>query len=101
MIEKGRHSKPKIEKYRRYCPFCPSHVEDEHHFLIKCPIYSHLRDELFAEIIITKPDFFYTKDENLFRFLLKCQDIAHCTAHFVSQANSLRTYLLSKFKNMW
>ena len=36
MIEKGRHN-------NRKCPFCLTHIEDETHFLINCPIYSSIR----------------------------------------------------------
>ena len=31
-IEKGRHNK--TPKEFRYCPFCPTHVETEIHFLV-------------------------------------------------------------------
>ena len=27
----------------RKCPFCLTHIEDETHFLINCPIYSSIR----------------------------------------------------------
>ena len=100
MIEKGRHLK--IEKHCRLCPFCTSKVEEEHHFLLNCPMYTHLRERLFAEIIKTIPDFYYPPDENfLFWFLLKCPIISHCTAHFINQADDLRSFLIAKHKNAW
>ena len=39
-IEKGRHMKPIIERNKRFCDFCKTEIEDEHHFLILCPLYS-------------------------------------------------------------
>ena len=43
-IEKGRHQN--INHSDRKCPFCPEEVEDELHFLIKCPTYKFLRKKL-------------------------------------------------------
>ena len=100
MIEKGRHQN--IERERRFCSFCPSQVEDEFHFLMKCPIYTHLRNGLFNKIKSTMPDFYHPTDESfLFWFLLKCHNISHHTAHFISLANDLRDFLLAKHKNTW
>ena len=100
MIEKGRHAN--IDRDRRFCPFCPSLVEDEFHFLIKCPVYAHLRDKLLSEIKNSIPDFYYPTDEMfLFWFLLKCPNISYRTAHFITLANDLRSFLLSRHKNTW
>ena len=102
MIEKGRHEKPKIDSVKRFCPFCPSLVEDEYHFLLKCPIYTQLRVKLFDEIKNVMPEFYYPPDKKfLFWFLLKCPNISTCSARFISQADELRTFLLAKHKNMW
>ena len=38
MIEKGRHLK--LDRNRRFCPFCPNEVEDEIHFMITCKNYT-------------------------------------------------------------
>ena len=35
MIDKGRHKG--LDKTNRFCPFCLDKVEDEIHFLLKCP----------------------------------------------------------------
>ncbi len=44
-IEKGRHKNPKTPREERVCIFCnDQYVEDEEHFLLKCPVYSILRD---------------------------------------------------------
>ena len=41
MIEKGRHYNLCIED--RICLYCESEIEDEYHFVLKCPMYSNLR----------------------------------------------------------
>ena len=102
MIEKGRHQNPKIDVERRTCPFCPTQVEDEYHFLLMCPTYVPLRTSLFNKISSIMPDFFHPPDKTfLLWFLLKCSGILHCTAHFISQADNLRTFLLANHKNRW
>ena len=45
LIETGRHQG--IPAPERKCPFCPEHIEDEFHFLINCPTYNTLRNNLF------------------------------------------------------
>ena len=42
LIETGRHSK--IERQLRFCPFCPTIIEDEIHFLVQCPNYKDMRE---------------------------------------------------------
>ena len=36
MIERGRHEG--LHKSNRFCPFCVDKVEDEIHFMLKCPL---------------------------------------------------------------
>ena len=48
MIEKGRHQN--IDKNLRFCPFCPTRIEDEIHFLLECECYAIHRKELFNTI---------------------------------------------------
>ena len=48
MIEKGRHQN--IDKNLRFCPFCPTRIEDEMHFLLECECYAIHRKELFNTI---------------------------------------------------
>ena len=50
MIEKGRHHKPnKIARNERKCYFCENEVENEEHFMIKCPLYTPQR-KLFENV---------------------------------------------------
>ena len=70
MIEKGRYeNRPLCD---RTCPFCPDQIENEFHFLIKCPIYTELRARMLEDIEDIIYGFYYPEDENfLFWFLLK------------------------------
>ena len=45
-IETGRYSRPKIPASNRTCKFCTNTVEDEVHFILKCPKYKHLREKI-------------------------------------------------------
>ena len=75
MIEKVRHTNTEPDK--RFCPFCPSLVEDELHFVIRCPVYSKLREQLLNDVKSIMADFYVHADEmSLFWFLLKCPNIS-------------------------
>ena len=47
LIEKGRHTRPKLERNDRKCFICKDEIEDECHFVIKCPLYTKERQNLF------------------------------------------------------
>ena len=52
-IETGRHAKPKTPKEERKCRYCNlDDVEDEEHFLLKCPLYSEERLSLFNSVVL-------------------------------------------------
>ena len=42
MIETGRYKRPKLP--RNDCPFCPSAVESETHFMLYCNKYTNIRE---------------------------------------------------------
>ena len=43
-IEVGRNGSKRVERHQRLCFICDKHdVEDEYHFVLKCPIYLHFR----------------------------------------------------------
>ena len=46
-IETGRYKREEISK--RTCPNCPTDVEDETHFITKCPAYNKERKILYTE----------------------------------------------------
>ena len=47
-IEKGRHNN--IPRDLRYCPFCPTRVETEIHFLLECNAYVDERKQLLESL---------------------------------------------------
>ncbi|XP_031553992.1 techylectin-5B-like [Actinia tenebrosa] len=47
-IERGRYSSYKKVEERK-CFHCTDIIEDERHFLIKCPLYSKLREEFLMQ----------------------------------------------------
>ena len=97
MIEKGRHSKPKVPKELRFCHFCPNSVEDEKHFLLVCPTYKYIRSDLYSEAkkVFSK----ITNQPRDYRFLQLMSDVtAPSVSQFISRAMELREFLLSKNK---
>ena len=50
LIEKGRHFRPKIDRNERKCFICKDDVEDECHFITKCPLYSNQRVLLYQSL---------------------------------------------------
>ena len=70
MIEKGRHSRPKIEREERKCPYCKNVVEDECHFITNCPLYSVSRIELVQEIKKTCLHYHEMTDIQKFIFIM-------------------------------
>ena len=55
-IETGRHQKIPIEK--RICQTCKEDVEDEFHFMLKCPSYKDLRLKFLKPYYFTRPSVF-------------------------------------------
>ena len=41
-IEKLRYCRAKVQRNQRFCPFCPSSVESEIHFILKCTKYDNI-----------------------------------------------------------
>ena len=97
MIEKGRHSK--IEKNRRYCPFCPNHVETELHFLLQCNKFRSMRTVLITEIENAIPSFHLSSDEDKFKILLNNENIANQVGKYIDKTLDCRRFLLRKHKN--
>ena len=88
MIEKGRHYKPSLPRSERKCPYCKDSVEDECHFLIKCPLYDNERREVLVEANRNSKHFSVTMTEiQKFNFLLSNEDqslLSKCGFHIQS-----------------
>ena len=68
-IEKGRHQRPIIPREQRFCPFCPTIVESEIHFLTQCNAYTS-RNEFYSKIEKETPNFTHLNDQEKFIFLM-------------------------------
>ena len=97
-IEKGRHQN--LHLYDRTCPFCSEQIENELHFLIKCPTYESLRRRLLDDVEVLCIGFVYPEDENfLFWLLLSNPIISDSTAKYVRLSLELRDFLLNQHRN--
>ncbi len=75
-IEKGRYTNPKTPREERLCVFCnEGAIEDEGHFLLKCPIYTNLRDH-YQINFDNVPDFLNMDDQfQLAKYLLSAFEL--------------------------
>ena len=90
-IERGRYKHKKPED--RICSQCSNNVvEDELHFLIACPKYSHLREVLFKDISTLYKNFDSLNNMNKFIWLLSNEDQYILTelSSFISTSFELR-----------
>ena len=70
-IERGRHCRPYIKPEERICPLCDHGMEDEKHFLLKCPLFSPKRKELINKINkITNKKLEFLSEEEQFHVLI-------------------------------
>ena len=97
MNEKGRHVK--INKNERFCPFCPSQIETEMHFLLNCKTFTDLRRDLLTKIIHKTPTFNFLSEEEKFIHLLNEEDTIKNVGTFLRKSFQCRTFLLEKHKN--
>ena len=97
MIEKGRHSNPKMAKELRFCPFCPNKVEDEKHFLLECPTYEHIRSDLYNDAKNISPTITNQPYSYRFTSLMK-ESLTIPVSSFTFRAMELREFLLAKHK---
>ena len=97
MIEVGRHNG--VPKEQRVCPFCPSWVENETHFLFSCPTYTHLRRTYLDPVYNPLGQFFrgLPHDARL-QILLTNPDQRTCK--FIALSMDLRQFLTAKPKNV-
>ena len=97
MIEKGRHLK--IEKTLRFCPFCPTYVESEKHFLLQCKAYTPIRDILMNNICNILPQFILLSEDEKFVSLLSEKVCIQIVAPYIHNAFQIRKYLNNNHKN--
>ena len=94
-IEKLRHTTPETPKEERFCPFCPTVVEDEVHFLIDCPIYAYPRDEMIKSILYKTPLFNLKSPKQKFLHLMTPEN-AQSVAKSIQNFFEIRNFLIDK-----
>ena len=97
MIEKGRHLK--LHKDERKCYFCKDKIENEEHFLIKCPFYSPLRLILEKECIEHCCRYEDLNEEQKFIFLMtnENESIIKALGKFISDSLIARDRIITYF----
>ena len=75
LIETGRHLRPRVERNERKCFICRDKVENEFHFVIKCPLYSCERKALYKALANNSKHFEnLNSDELKFFFIMTNED---------------------------
>jgi hypothetical protein len=70
-IEAGRYAKPPIPLANRVCPFCPSCVEDETHFIVDCSFYYDLTYDVLTLASFYDASFFSKSSVEKYVFLMQ------------------------------
>ena len=84
-IQTGRFARDRIERNLRYCEICNSdEIEDEFHFLFKCPAYDSLRKQYIKR-------YYYNRAN-----MIKCKQLLTSTRY--SEIRSLAKYIHEAFK---
>ena len=97
MIEKGRHLN--IDKNERTCKFCKNKIENEEHFLIKCPLYCVER--IYLESVCSKNCIRYgtLTEEQKFIFIMsnENEEIIKALGKFISNSLIIRDKIITYF----
>ena len=93
LIETGRHLRPKLERHERKCFICRDEIENELHFVIKCPLYSSERKTLYKSLTQNSKHFeSLTTDEQKFIYVMTNEDdeVMENLARFVFNSMQIR-----------
>ena len=75
LIETGRHLRPKLEREHRKCFICKDEIEDELHFVTKCPLYKSERKILYETVQLNCQNFeLFTTNVQKFIFIMTNED---------------------------
>ena len=97
LIEKGRHMRPPLERNDRKCFNCKEEIEDEGHFIIKCPLYTEERKLLFDCCRKECNNFDSLTEEQKFLFIMSNETpcIIKILAKFIFQSFKKRETITS------
>jgi hypothetical protein len=79
-IEAGRYAKPSVPLENRRCPFCPSCIEDETHFISNCSFYHDIMYDVFTIASFYDPTFFNKCAVDKYVFLMQNSYTQHLLA---------------------
>ena len=96
-IEVGRYKA--LDEKQRICPFCPSEVEREIHFILDCCAFKSHRREMNQFIIKTKPSFPYMSKTKQFQYLFS-DEMIKFASKFIHDWMQIRSFLVSNPKNL-
>lgn len=72
-VEIGRHKRPKVPLEDRTCCICNHNsIEDEKHFIVKCPSYHHLRSALISDLSFTNIG--SLGEDDTFKSIMSCNN---------------------------
>ena len=94
-IQVGRYTN--IPREQRLCKLCKADIEDEYHFLLKCPLFNDLRSTYLAPK--------YTTNPNMHKFVLlmtsKHEQVIFNIATYIYMAYVKRRSLLNEQSSSW
>ena len=95
MIEKGRHSRPKIAREDRFCKYCEGKIENEVHFTAECSKYQSERELFFMEVESKVPNFrvLNTNERFIFLFTQEEPNLLKLTAKMLYNWYKIRSEL--------
>ena len=95
-LEKGRYERPRLPEAERVCLVCnePNAVENEIHFLLKCPAYDVIRRDLLSKIPDLDEDFLNWDSNRQLTFLSCNPSSVKLTAQYIIDAFDLRSTIL-------
>ena len=87
-----------IPREQRFCPFCEEQVENEVHFLFKCPTFLNVRNYLSNYIQEHNQNFPALNDNEKLECLMN--NIDTHIAKYIYNAFELRSFLVSNPKRL-
>ena len=94
-IEEGRYTATLREE--RICSLCKKDVEDETHFLVKCPMYGNIRRHLIAHNNILTSNTHSNLDKAV--YLMTCRDLKP-VAQFIYESFEHRSTMLDSLSTL-
>ena len=103
-IEKGRRSN--LDRSDRLCKLCHANeVEDEIHFLLKCPVLESTRCQFINSIVAAHPNFIFNNTYQQINYLFYNEhlpyNILDISARMLSQLFEIRSKLISSNECAW